>query len=293
MGENLGLNNHHHQQAVNYIRFSRYKRVQSLKGVQQCFKDLEDSKLYDDTYTIDEVKEMLNELMKSVTNEMDMELLNSSHTSTLLLTQLLTQAEKWHLKLNCDVSDLENRELLEQIAEFEEKELSIAGTADKSLKLNPINQTGGAELLNNEIERLKAENRNLLNVVKKKEEAVSDSDKLNKSLVAQINDAKSKDSSVVQNLEKQVANLQIALQSKNEGSVVMIGDGQNKDLLSDLTSTKHELLRTRKELETASEDLNLKFQQTTAYKNLKDMLTKKNDQIKTLRKSLQKYEGDK
>lgn len=42
----------------------------------------------------------------------------------------------------------------------------------------------------------------------------------------------------------------------------------------------------QKELETTSEELNLKFQQTAAYKNLKEMLLKKNEQIKKLRKSL-------
>ena len=66
-------------------------------------------RLYEDTYTVDEVREMLETLLKSVHNEMESELLNSSHTSALLLKQLLLQAEKWHLKLDCDVSDLENR----------------------------------------------------------------------------------------------------------------------------------------------------------------------------------------
>ena len=37
------------------------------------------------------------------------ELLNTSHTNILLLKQLFSQAEKWHLNLDTDMSELENR----------------------------------------------------------------------------------------------------------------------------------------------------------------------------------------
>ena len=55
------------------------------------------------------MNEILEGLLAAVHGEMESELLNSSHSSVLLLLQLLNQAEKWHLKLNCDVSSLENR----------------------------------------------------------------------------------------------------------------------------------------------------------------------------------------
>ena len=40
------------------------------------------------------------------------------------------------------------------------------------------------------------------------------------------------------------------------------------------------------------QELEKKFSQTGAYKNLKSMLSKKNDQIKDLRSRLKNYEGD-
>jgi len=231
---------------------------------------------------------MLETLLKSVHNEIESELLNSSHTSALLLKQLLTQAEKWHLKLDCDVSELENRDLLEQIAAFEKRELSLSGSNDMN-KLKPIDQTsGGAQLLNNEIDRLKAENRNLLSVVQNKSDQLSTIEKSNINLKYQLDclqksvslESKDKDQ-----LEKATSELKVLKNNPVESIE------SNKDLMENLTSTKHELLKTRKELETTSEELNLKFQQTAAYKNLKEMLLKKNEQIKTLRKSLQKYES--
>ena len=66
-------------------------------------------RLYDNTYTLDEINEILEGLLDSVRAEMESELLHSSHTSVLLLRQLLSQAEKWHLKLSADMSELENR----------------------------------------------------------------------------------------------------------------------------------------------------------------------------------------
>lgn len=66
-------------------------------------------RLDETTYTIDEVKDMLNNLLISVQGELEAELINSAHTNVLLLRQMFMQAEKWHLKLSADISELENR----------------------------------------------------------------------------------------------------------------------------------------------------------------------------------------
>jgi len=66
-------------------------------------------RLTDDTFTIDEVNEMLDSLLSVVRGEVDNELDHTAHTNILLLVQLFQQAEKWHLKLQADISELENR----------------------------------------------------------------------------------------------------------------------------------------------------------------------------------------
>ena len=66
-------------------------------------------RLTDDTFTIDEVNEMLDSLLSVVRGEVDNELDHTAHTNILLLIQLFQQAEKWHLKLQADISELENR----------------------------------------------------------------------------------------------------------------------------------------------------------------------------------------
>ena len=66
-------------------------------------------RLNEDTFTIDEVKEMLDGLLSVVRGEVESELINTAHTNVLLLRQVFIQAEKWHLKLQADISELENR----------------------------------------------------------------------------------------------------------------------------------------------------------------------------------------
>lgn len=63
-----------------------------------------------------------------------------------------------------------------------------------------------------------------------------------------------------------------------------------KGLQENLISAKHELLRVQEQLSLAEKELDKKFQQTAAYRNMKEILTKKNEQIKDIRKRLQRYE---
>ena len=48
-------------------------------------------------------------LQSVVRSDVECELLHIDHTSVLLLKQLCTQADKWHLKLQPDISELQNR----------------------------------------------------------------------------------------------------------------------------------------------------------------------------------------
>lgn len=61
-----------------------------------------------------------------------------------------------------------------------------------------------------------------------------------------------------------------------------------KSLEENLATAKHDLLRVQEQLSMAEKELEKKFQQTAAFRNMKEILTKKNDQIKDLRKRLAK-----
>ena len=65
--------------------------------------------MVEDTYTLEEVLEMLESLQSVVRGEVESELINTAHTNVLLLRQVFSQAEKWYLNLQADISELENR----------------------------------------------------------------------------------------------------------------------------------------------------------------------------------------
>lgn len=63
----------------------------------------------EETFTVDEVSDMLDGLQTVVHSEVESELINTAYTNVLLLCQIFSQAEKWYLKLQTDISELENR----------------------------------------------------------------------------------------------------------------------------------------------------------------------------------------
>ncbi|KAF6100100.1 leucine zipper transcription factor like 1 [Phyllostomus discolor] len=279
----LGLNEHHQNEVVNYMRFARSRRGLRLK----------------ETFTADEVSEVLRGLRAVVHSEVESELIDTAHTNVLLLRQLFAQAEKWYLKLQTDISELENRELLEQVAEFEKAEFTSSNKKPVmdvvKPKLAPLNEGGTTELLNKEILRLQEENEKLKSRLKTLEiqatAALEEKAKLESTLHGlQLEQGNQQDFIKAQDLsdlESTVAAL------KTEFQKTLSDKTENqKSLEESLATAKHDLLRVQEQLSMAEKELEKKFQQTAAYRNMKDILTKKNDQIKELRKRLAKYEPE-
>ena len=106
---NLGLNDSHESELVHYLRFARSKREEALKAVADAFRGVVESRLLEDEYSLEEVKELLGSIEDVVRADIETELIYSSHTNVLLLKQMFKQAEKWQLNLQTNISELENR----------------------------------------------------------------------------------------------------------------------------------------------------------------------------------------
>ncbi|KAH9514368.1 Leucine zipper transcription factor-like protein 1, partial [Bulinus truncatus] len=292
----LGVNEHHETQIINYMRFARYQRGQRLRAVDVCFEELKDSRLIDETFTIDEVTDMLDGLLAVVRSEVESELINTAHTNVLMTRQMCMQAEKWHLKLSTDISELENRELLEQIKEFEEREFSGAKKEKEFVakKLLPINDTGLTQLLNMKIDDLQTENDMLLQKLSKYDKEFTSNYQKSKSLTsdlerlqAELREKGTKSGVTpeeISNMNRQMAELQLQLEQERKKS-----HSSSEIVIAD---TKHELLRIREMLELAEKELEKKVSLTVPFKNLKQMLQRKNDQLKEMRQRLMKYEKE-
>ncbi|XP_035981073.1 leucine zipper transcription factor-like protein 1 [Fundulus heteroclitus] len=93
---------------------------------------------------------------------------------------------------------------------------------------------------------------------------------------------------------KEISSLEDTVAALKEGyeRSLSANAASQKDLQENLVTAKHDLLRVQEQLALAEKELEKKFQQTAAYRNMKEILTKKNEQIKEIRKRLQKYEPD-
>ena len=105
----LDLNAAHSQYVVDYLRYVRHKRNLSIKSIEGAFKDVEESRLVESTFTCDEVEQILSGLCGVIKADIQSELIATAHTNVLLLRQMFKEGEKWRINLQVDISDLENR----------------------------------------------------------------------------------------------------------------------------------------------------------------------------------------
>ena len=131
-------------------------------------------RLLDDTYTIEEIEDILRDIREIVQLEAESELINAAHTNVLLLHQIFGQAQKWHLELEANLADLENRDLLDQVKRWEDSECISGGIEDSKpmvqKKLAPLNEGGPMQLLKIQIEQANEENQMLRNRLKEVEQ---------------------------------------------------------------------------------------------------------------------------
>jgi len=247
--EALGLTEHHQNQIRELLRYNRFKRSERLVGIELCFKDFIETRLYDDeTYTQDEVRDMIEQVGQTVKDECESEFIHSSDTSALLLRQMMLQADQWKLKLSADVQQLENRALIQLIRDFEKMESNLSTTKNFSAqKLTPIQDEGPTVLLQKEITRLQEEN------IEQRQK--------NTELEQRLSDALADKQKLDSDLKSVAGNIDA-------------GDAQK---------LKNDLLLVRQELALKEKELDVKFRETAAYRNMKNLLEKKNVQIKELR----------
>ncbi|XP_047500685.1 leucine zipper transcription factor-like protein 1 [Penaeus chinensis] len=300
----LGLNEHHQSCMAGYLRFTKYQRAQRLRSVDACFQDVKDTRLLEETYTSDEVVELLDSLAEVVRAEVEGELIHATHTNSVLLSNVFAQAQKWHLELSVDTSNLENQELLEDVRKFEEAEAQGRLGIDKkpsARTLAPLgDQEGPMALLHAEIKRLTEENGEVKRRLEQAESKVTDIAQAKAELavtlqttadeLGRVKNTVSSRPTVeeVSELSDEVEKMRLELSSKTEEK-----EATQEQLQGDLALSKQKLAQVKSQLQLAEKELEKKFSQTGAYQNMKKMLGNKNDQIKVLRKKLEIYEPSK
>ncbi|GIY63237.1 leucine zipper transcription factor-like protein 1 [Caerostris darwini] len=299
MAEDLTLSDHHSEMIGNYLKFAKFRRGKHVRTIDQTFDDLKQSRLLEGTYTADEVKEMFDELCALLKGDLEIELIDTAHTAALLLFQMCVQAQQWHLKLNADISELENRDLLEKVNKFEEKfvnssslEKGLNGSPLKLNKLQPLAENVGAtQLLQAEIDRLNEENKKLSEKLKDVEkrtlEILETKSMLAETLAEAQRELKDLKEGKAEDVEKDLKHLE------DEMFQTMCASAYTQQHLEcDLVETKQQLLEVQAQLQLAEKELEAKLSETAVFKNMKQILATKNEQIKNLRLQLNKNEED-
>ncbi|KAL3313485.1 Leucine zipper transcription factor-like protein 1 [Cichlidogyrus casuarinus] len=252
MSSILSLNEYHSESITALLGFFRSQNLQRIKSIEGCFDDISATSLKGSVFTIDEVNNILNNLQEQIKIEAELEFINASHTAILLLTQLFQQAERWHLRLAPDIGELENRALLDKIKAFESSFNTLSGQS--KLKVDPLSGDRAANLLQREIARLQTENADL-------REKISGN------------------------------RLEIDKQS--------IQDAEIKRLKSELEELKAshrnsfdsaELAKVQAMLKVSQSELEKRVNETIPFQNLKQILLRKNEQLKEIRKQISDME---
>lgn len=291
------LSDGHHDIIVQYLKFSKAQRSQHLKVIDKSFEDVKHSRLVEETYTSEEVQQILDGLCTVVRAEVESELINSTHTNVVLLRQLCKQAEQWHLQLQADMSELEDGSLIEQVSTIELERAtggkSLQASSSRSLKLSPLEDPHGpSALLHKEIARMKSENAMLRCRLKDVESQVSLILNQKAELAERFNQKKCELMESMRNKERKVEESTEYIEDQMSKVKLEMEESLNKSRLSqqklesDLMLTKQKLLEVQAQLDLAEKELERKFSQTAAYSNMKKMLASKNDQIKELRGAL-------
>jgi leucine zipper transcription factor-like protein 1 len=285
----FGVKDYHEASIINFMRFSKAQRALSIRTIQATYQDIEHSRLKNEsTLTVDEAHDILNELWEAAKDEIETELSHQTHTYVLLLRQLFMQAENWHLKLQADISELENKELLDKVRNFEREQFSNKKSNYQAPRLEPVNDSGGTALLREKISSLQDDNQQLKDKVKHLEKKLIELSE-NKSSAAMANDYSKKSSRYtdddIRDMEEKMNQLRTEMHKSKEFS-----SANEKSIENEMISIKHRYLEIQEQLSLAEKELERKFNQTNAYKNMKQMLDKKNDQIKDLRRRLNRYE---
>lgn len=276
-----------------YSQLNRYQRQQYIRSVESAINDIIQAKLIEDTYNRDEVTEILTNVRSTVLDELEAELINILQSNLLMLCQLFQQAEKWHLQMNIDFSEIQNKDLLQMVKNIE----NIPLKPDKP-KLSPLstNVEKTSEVLRLEILSLKNENKQLLEDIKNLQEKVLTSKQESENIIFKCEEKDKLIQELKETIEKcSKSNLLDSGSSVKEQDAEKILEDYDtvlkEQIARELEEMKRKMDAAQSQLTLAEMELEKKFSNTAAYNNMKMIISKKNEQIKELRNRLMNYES--
>lgn len=302
----------HANQLVDYLRFLKRKREACISEVAAEFKELRESRLFEDQYTREDVEALVNGLLAVVRTTMKKDLQGSGASSVLLLKQVFEQAEKSGLSLSTDLLSTEDLNLVEGVRAWEESvqssgaapQLRVQARTGVLASRGPATLPGiGAGMVQDprlldELESQKAANQELTDKFQKLQVQCTTILREKTEAAAQLDSARSQLMSYQQTnstldpayLQGEIARLESELAAARAvpmEPVLLPGQAAGVDsLMAELHSAQARIEQLTNDVDDARAELQAKLEKTKQFLSMRTLLTKKNVVIKQLRDQL-------
>ena len=131
----------HNQQLADLLRFLRRKRDAAIAEVAAEFNDTKESRLFEESYHVDDVTAILDGLLSVVRTAMKRDLQRSAFSSVLLLKQVFEQVEEKGIGLTTDLPTTEDRRLLEVVERWDQDVHGGSSSAPPPLRARAVMAT--------------------------------------------------------------------------------------------------------------------------------------------------------
>jgi len=310
------LTTEHSEQLVEYLRFLRRKREQCISEVVAEFKELRESRLFEDQYTREDVEALINGLLAVVRTTMKKDLQSSTASSVLLLKQVLEQGEKSGLALSTDLAATEDLNLLAGVQQWEQsvqgsgvapqlRMKAAVGGARGSMKALPTigapvqdprlldeldSQKVDYQALNEKFQKLQVQ---CTSILREKTEANAQLEAARAQVSALQHSSSGYGDPVF--LQGEVARLEAELAARSMAPaepVLAMSPGKAAgvdQLMAELHAAQERVAELSVEVDDAKAELEAKLEKTKQFLSMRSMINKKNLVIKGLREQLQAH----
>ncbi|KAJ3112167.1 Leucine zipper transcription factor-like protein 1 [Phlyctochytrium bullatum] len=103
------LTSHHKNEVIDYLKFVRAQKSQTVREVKCTIEEIADKFLSDTTYTRRDVKDIIDEIEADIVSAVEVELMHHAHRHMLLLQQYFAQVEVKGMELQGNFSSLDDR----------------------------------------------------------------------------------------------------------------------------------------------------------------------------------------
>ena len=271
---------------MEYLRFAAIHRNVQIKDLEGQIEGFADARIADeDTFSLDEVRELVASLKETVRADVYHDLQRMAHSTVVLLRQCMQQAEQNGIQLTLNTGLLEDEKFLLEAQRLEEESeraqgpgvlapSTTIGDSKSLMKLPGLESAKTAEALAADNAVLKQRLADLQQeLVEANREKTSIRDRL----------------AAAENAGEQASS---AAREANDGLPALFPHGSGAGSSSGLRKAPPVgdggggVQELTSELEELREQMQLKVQQTPQFKALNQMLQKKNEEIKMMRQAL-------